>query len=78
MCLASYLVYIAIMWVICKLVDAKTGGQIGPELKNAFKTVLPICQGCKSTKEPVTRRKYKHPTSSNSKASASKKARLSA
>ena len=48
------------------------------ELKNAFKTVLPICQGCRSTKEPVTRGKYKHPTSSNSKASASKKARLSA
>ena len=46
------------------------------ELKNAFKTVLPICQGCRSTKEPVTRGKYKHPTLSNSKASASKKARL--
>ena len=44
------------------------------ELKNAFKTVLPICQGRRSTKEPVTRGKYKHPTSSNSKASASKKA----
>ena len=39
------------------------------ELKNAFKTFLPICQGCKGTKEPVTRGKYKHPTSSNSKAS---------
>ena len=29
--LASCLVYMAVIWVIYKLVDAKTGGQIGPE-----------------------------------------------
>ena len=47
------------------------------ELKNAFKTVLPICHGCKTTKEPVTRGRYKHATSNCLNASASKKARLS-
>ena len=50
------------MWVICK----------------ASASHNYYAKGVKVLKEPVTRGKYKHPTSSNSKASASKKAQLSA
>lgn len=46
------------------------------ELKHSFQTVLPICLQCRSTKEPVTRGKFKHPSSSD-KGSSAKRARLS-
>ena len=46
------------------------------ELKHSFQTVLPICLQCRSTKEPVTRGKFKHPSSSD-KGSSAKRARFS-
>ena len=37
----------------------KNSGSVDPELKKYYRTVLPICDGCKVSKDPMKRMPYK-------------------